>query len=666
MTKDEIKYHINQLTEDEKKLLVLKVKEAIETNRKTLNSSSSKKIVAYVKADTSLNTDNLKTFLKDKLPDYMVPSSIYVLEDMPLLPNGKINKKALSKFKNEKVNEGETYSGIVLPKNDIETKLVSIWEDILGFFPISTTDNFFEIGGDSILSIQIVAKARKAGIHLKANQLFESQTIAELALFSKFTNEITVEKSSDELKGYIPLTPVQHWFFETHKNAPHFWNQAVEITNANNVSSTTLVAITNQLVITHEALRLCFTNSDGIWSSAIKQSNEISAFYKLNLKESKNIDAQNKEIDDVLLDIQENTKLEEGNLFKILLFDCNGLQSNRIIIISHHLVIDMVSWHIVINEIIKAIKNASKSFITDTNINKTATIKDWSDYLMGMVSNNKLTYELNFWESQLLKSVDFPRDFTINIEEYLESSVFTIISKLDDVYTKNLVHEANAPYGSKTEDLLIAALVTTICEWSNNEQILLGIERQGRNAEELDKDVSNTVGWFTSFFPIAFSYNKQQDIGSHIKNIKEKLRAIPNNGLGFGVLKYLYSSKSSKLNKLQPKIVFNYLGKTNKMKNEDETSFEYLEYPTRDANSERNYEIEINAQIINDNLIMKLSFTKDLYKDDTAQKITDTFFQNILDLIDFCLKQDDVSYTPSDFSEVDLNQDDLDNLLSQF
>lgn len=182
MTERSIIQKIEQLSLDERKLLSIRLDELMKQgDLKSVNSESPKKLVAYVQSNDILDQKALKSYIKDHVPDYMVPSSIVAIEDIPLLPNGKVNKKALSKAQ-KVIKEEDSYTPTVIaPKNKTEEQLVEIWEEVLGFSPISTQDNFFEIGGDSILSIQIISKARKIGIKLAANQLFDHQTIADLA-----------------------------------------------------------------------------------------------------------------------------------------------------------------------------------------------------------------------------------------------------------------------------------------------------------------------------------------------------------------------------------------------------------------------------------------------------------------------------------------------------
>ena len=181
MTEEKLKYKIEQLSDNERKLLVIKIKDFIKKEANRSNSDKQKKLVAYLEVDNPLDTDSLKVHLKNKLPDYMIPFSFLEVEKIPLLPNGKVDKKELLKIKFNDVKKETNQINIVKPTTEIEEKLVKIWEEVLDFAPISIKDNFFEIGGDSLLSIQIISKARKAGIELKANQIFENQTILGLS-----------------------------------------------------------------------------------------------------------------------------------------------------------------------------------------------------------------------------------------------------------------------------------------------------------------------------------------------------------------------------------------------------------------------------------------------------------------------------------------------------
>ncbi|MEM8846112.1 MAG: phosphopantetheine-binding protein [Bacteroidota bacterium] len=189
-------HKIAQLSEEQRKILLHKIK-LVHTDEAP--SGATKKITAYVQPKTNFELDLLKKYVKDRLPDYMVPTFFHIVEDIPLLPNGKVDKRALKRLP---VAQETMDTEVVKPNSEVEEKLVSIWEEVLNFSPISIDDNFFEIGGDSILSIQIISKARKEGIMLAANQLFEYQTIKELSTY-------LLRQKEDKTKKYDYLTALR-------------------------------------------------------------------------------------------------------------------------------------------------------------------------------------------------------------------------------------------------------------------------------------------------------------------------------------------------------------------------------------------------------------------------------------------------------------------------
>lgn len=224
MTEEKLKYKIEQLSSSERKLLAIKTKDFFVKEANRFKLSKQKKIVAYLETEDSLDLEGLKSHLKNTLPDYMIPSTFLEIEKTPLLPNGKIDKKELLKIKNNTYGEEANESAIVKPATKTEENLVKIWEEILDFSPISTQDNFFEIGGDSILSIQITSKVRQLGITLSPNDLFENQSIKDLANFIESKQTKTIIKNNTfkhliQVKSSGKLPPL----FCIHGGGRHFF-----------------------------------------------------------------------------------------------------------------------------------------------------------------------------------------------------------------------------------------------------------------------------------------------------------------------------------------------------------------------------------------------------------------------------------------------------------
>ena len=618
-----------------------------------------RQLVAFVKVDESVTDfEEIKIKLRNRLPDYMIPSRFIKMNTFPILPNGKIDKNRLTKYKQDYFLNTTTVKK--KPTTEIQKKLAEIWQEVLQVTSVGIEDNFFEIGGDSISSIQIIAKARKSGIIIKANQLFEHQTIAELALFVGF--EKIKGPTENSIEGEVLLTPIQHWFFEAHTAAPHYWNQIVQISNIDNIDKSTLKEIVVALIAYHDALRLSFIKNGKEWKAHVLSSESINAFHYFDLSKTDGPDAQNTRIKEITLKEQQNCKLSEGNLFRALYFNCGNHRTPVLYLIAHHLVVDMVSWNSIFSDFSIALQQRMKN-IQISFKPKSDSIKAWGEFLVKRSESPQIIKEIPFWKEQTNSSGLLPTDFNLT-GSYIEERTITVLeSILETESTTLLVNEANTAYNTKIEDLLLTALSTTIYQWAQLENFCLGLERHGRNVDFSPVDISNTVGWFTSYFPFRLSHSKSGDIDKHLKSVKEQLRTIPNHGIDYGILKYMTENKLLNSVNQQPQLIFNYLGIQRASFENSKVHFEFLTDDYRHPSSERTYLIEINAYILNDQLRMNWSYSTEMYKRATIEDLANKFLANLKEIIRHCVGKEDGSYTPSDFPEAEISQDDLDDLM---
>ncbi|MRH99224.1 hypothetical protein GH721_01650 [Kriegella sp. EG-1] len=659
MIPTDIKDRIDGLSPKAKKLFLLKIKQALQSEDVEIVAPGRQQLVAYVQGTDNFESKELKKNLKMSLPDYMVPSSIILVDEFPTLPNGKIDRKKLND-----INDIQRTNKTILSKeriSDTEQELIKIWEEVLGFSPINVNDNFFEIGGDSILSIQIIARARKAGIMLEANQIFDHQTIAELALFIK---EPTSEIAQQNVNGNVLLWPIQRRFFNINKAAPNYWNQIVKVNGIEDMSYILLKRVIEGLVDYHEGLRQSFFKIDNQWNSKIIDTTEKKVFHYIDCSNISSINNQDKYIVENLISIQKNVDLSKGNLFQGVYFNCGATQENKFMMIAHHLVIDMISWNIIFDDFVQGLEKLKVKEKLKFK-SKTESIKHWGEILNSKIQSSDLLNELKFWKRQCISTELFSSDFKVENPIFLESSinVYNRIIQLENL--NDLLKRVNETFNTKTEDLLICALFKTLTDWFKINNLILGLEHNGRSNTNLNIDISNTVGWFTSFFPVFLEKSGSNDIGELITNIKEKLRSVPNNGVGFGLLKYMSGANYFEVTDGEPQIIFNYLGVQNNTINSSNINFEQLLNHSRDPNSERTYSFEINAFIKNNELHINWSYSSDLYKESTIKALSLNLENNLKMLIDYCLKKEG-SYTPSDFPEANLSQEDLDNLMNQF
>ena len=644
---------IENLSSKQRQLL----KQQLKQLKQEENISKEKtQLVAYVQGRDYVDTEGLKDYIKERLPDYMIPTHVVEVDEFPRLPNGKIDQKTLSELHDLTGSDNAEYRAAT---NEIEQQLVTIWENILDFSPIGIHENFFEIGGDSILSIQIVAKAREAGIILSANQLFEHQTIAELALFAQVEVKDTKIEHIIET-GEVSLNPIQRWFFEKHQNASQFWNQGVYWTPVKNISSNIAKKATQLLIEKHDALRLSFDKQKDNWIATVNHPNDLSPFETYNVQKESNETITNK----ILAKEQEKFNLSKPILFKSIYIEKGEQTNNGVIFLAHHLLVDAVSWSIILkdfSEICQAlIRNEEVKLLSNSS-----SFKEWTNSINSF-AQNEAVQDLSFWKEQITYPLQLPTDFEIDgiIEE---QSIQKITLNFDTITTIQLLKDTSTAYSTTPNDLIIVALLQTLRDWTKKEKLTLGFEKHGREAIQETINVSNTVGWFTSYFPLAFHLGNEGKLEDDIKLTKERLRKIPLGGVSYGALRYLNQEISkNKILDYQPSIVFNYLGNMDLTNNHNGENIEILEKGLRAKNSERHYLLELNSYILNDQLTVVWNYSNNCFLPKTIEEQTTKFEKHLKNIIEHCIQMDNVEYTPSDFPEADLSQDDLDSLMNLF
>ena len=635
----------------QQKLLLARQIGADHTTKTSGQNSSTQSIVAYLVADEPIETNDLRQGLKDKLPEYMIPSKFVQLDELPRLPNGKIDVNSL-KLPVEDVSSFYK-TGASVTQTEAEIQLVEIWEEVLGFRPIGVHDNFFQIGGDSILSIQIVTKARQKGIFLPPNRIFEHQTISELALFAKSENKNIVE---EKIVGNVSLLPIQHWFFEEHKSAPDHWNQAMMFDAPENINTDILQKSIGYLIEYHDALRSGFERTEEDWNAFVAEHAEINAFSSIDLTGISSVEIDST-IEAKSIELQTNQDLSKAGLFQTLFFKCGQGNKNKLLLVAHHLLVDAISWQIIASDLESIYVQLSRDEEIDLS-SKTTSYHKWGNHLNELSTSGEFDDEIEFWKEQSC-SEKIPIDIDSHLPIY-EKSIKTIALEIDSATTENLLRNSNDTYHTKTEELLITALMLAFEKWAHITSLCLGLERHGRKYSKLD--LSNTVGWFTTYFPVSLKIEDGTNFKSSIISIKEKLRRIPNEGIGYGVLRYL-----KKLDGLtqKPQVIFNFLGNWRPFASEVLGKGKFISKGVRSAESERHHLLEINAFIEEGQLNLHFSYSEQFHKPETIQNLIDLFENELRQVIEHCSSRETSEYSPSDFPEADLSQDDLDNLLNQ-
>ncbi|WP_339468641.1 amino acid adenylation domain-containing protein [Pseudomonas capeferrum] len=609
-------------------------------------------LVAYVVAEAGVTVPQLQAQLQARLPDYMVPAQVLLLERLPLTANGKLDKRALPA-------PGAVSRGYVAPEGDIEEKLAAVWADVLKLERVGSSDNFFELGGDSILSLQIIARAKRQGIKITPKQLFEQQTVGQLAQVAKrieAKQPAAAAPVDTAVSGEVVLLPAQARFFEMDIAQPGHWNQSMLLKPAQRVQVEHLESALRAVLEQHDALRLRFSRQNGQWQARFLALDSAPLVRQRSLAALGELDAAGTEV-------QASLNLEQGPLLRAELFDLADGQQ-RLLLVIHHLVVDGVSWRVLLEDLQEAYQQRLKGQPVSLPA-KTCSVKTWAERLVAHASSSALQAQGDYWLQVLQGSpAELPRD---NPQGSLGNQhARTAASRLDAARTAQLLKQAPAAYRTQINDLLLTALARTLCQWSAQDEVLVQLEGHGREDLFDDLDLSRTVGWFTSLFPVRLAPG--QAVGESIKAIKEQLRAVPDKGIGYGLLRYLGDAQTRERlsGAAQARVTFNYLGQFDgSFTAADAASFGPSGESagrTQCAGAQLGNWLSITGQVYGGELFLEWTYSEDVYRPETIQHLAQAYEQALAELVEHCCQAQHQGVTPSDFPLAALTQAQLDSL----
>ncbi len=303
------------------------------------------RLVAYVVPAEAARVPSLRERLQERLPDYMVPAAFVGLSGLPLTVNGKVDRRALPA---PDAMPAEARAGYQPPRDPVEQTLASLWAEVLRVDRVGIEDNLFELGGDSILCIKIVARAAQAGIRLTVKQLFEHPTI--IALRPLLEAVPALAGGLGPIAGPVPLAPIQHWFFAQDLPAPHHFNQAVLLEAREGLDSLLLGEALGHLLAHHDALRLRFERDGESYRQRAVAPDGRVPFTRLDLSGIRG-EEQVKSLERAAAALQASLDLSEGPLLRVALFDQGRGRPGRLLLTVHHLAVDGVSWRILLEDL---------------------------------------------------------------------------------------------------------------------------------------------------------------------------------------------------------------------------------------------------------------------------------------------------------------------------
>ena len=612
--------------------------------------------------------------LAEQLPSYMLPSEMIVVPAMPLTSNGKIDRAALAKLADHhQLAQPNIAVSPELPISALEASLLAIWQAVLPGQNVGVHDNFFALGGDSILSLQIIFKARQAGLQLHPRMVFEAPSIAELAsLIERQAMQHRAPQSNQTaaVSGAVALTPIQHWFFAHNRANPHHFNQSFVFEVEPNLNLPALQSALNLAVQQHDGLRTRFSqNADHTWQAKLEEATSI----EIQCQAWPSDEAQ-------LLALFEQQQaalnIQTGPVLNALFVKDNQSETARalLLLVVHHLVIDGVSWRILLDDILQAY--AALQAGTAVRLPpKTTSFQAWAEQLGQHYQTEALASAARaFWLPYLAQPTSSLADNAAALR--LENQVKQARKmSLHFAASQQLLANAPAAYHAKVSDLLMAALLASLRAVQGGRYWRIDLEGHGRDAMDAlentpdptqNLDLSRTLGWFTTIYPVCFALGEdEQDFDALLKHVKQAVRSVPQ--ASFGWLAYGNQAAADSLpNNIasSAEICFNYLGRF-------EQSFiappllavSSLPSGARQAAAnQRAYLLEVDAFVQGDTLTVEWTYHQ---QQANMSALASEFERQLQALLTHCMAQALPQYTPSDFPSANLTQAQTDALLAK-
>jgi non-ribosomal peptide synthase protein (TIGR01720 family) len=656
---NQIKFHGHRVELDELRAALNKhplIEDSVVTA--TSDDEGNAVLAAYYVADKALEGTALREFLSATIIAETLPNFFIHLRALPLTSNGKVNREALPSLDAARVQQERT---LAPPRTETEQVLTRIWSEVLRVESVSIHDNFFQLGGDSILVIQVVGRAGQEGLRFTPNQFFQHQTIAELAAVAVKTRSVHAEQGT--VTGEIPLTPIQHWFFEKELAEPHHWNQAMMIELRQPLDTGVLEEALHSLLAHHDALRLRFVLNGGDWRQFNAEPEDASIFSSLDLS-TLDAERQAEAIAKRLDELQASLNLQDGPLLRACLFDLGASLPGRLYIIIHHLAVDGVSWRVLLEDLQIAYRQLSEARTAQIPP-KTTSFKYWAEKLSEYAASEALKRETAYWLAATPKAitrvpVDYPEG------DNTEASARNLTLALGAEETRVLMQDVATAYRTGLNVVLLAALVESFSQWTHARSLLIEMEGHGREEIVEGVDLSRTVGWFTTHFPLHVDLGSALRPGDALKTVKEQLRAVPQNGIGYGLLRYMGQGGTDEelRSNAQAEVSFNYMGQFDQVLHDSQlfATAQYEMRSTRSGVAPRQYILDVNSGVIGGELHVVWTYSERLHEHSTIERLADGFRAALRSIAAHCLTPEAEDYSLSDFPLAELNEQELGKL----
>ena len=615
------------------------------------------RLVAYVVRSSGAGSDfDARAHLRRRLPEVMVPAAVVELAELPLTKNGKVDRRALP--------PPERARRTVAPRSERERVLVEIWGEVLGNPEVGVEDDFFELGGDSILSIQVVARAQRAGFQFTARDLFRQPTIAELVALARAS---APEVPAEQALGELPLSPIQHWFFEDDPAEPNHFNQTLILRPTEPLDPETLSRALDVVAGAHAAFRLRFRREAKAWRQELVPEAAIGFDHRdLGDLEGRTWDAV---LDEFLAAFERRHDLEAGPLMHAALL--TSPLGDRLVLSAHHLIVDGVSWRILFDDLVSALGDL-KARREPQTLPESTVLEDWALGWQAWATSAEGESAAEAWCRALgpdLPESPLPMDIPLVDPEVVNTieSVVEFRQVFDAEITAQVLRGALGSYRLRTDDLLITALVEALSEHSGATRLELELEGHGRGVDDSELDLSRAMGWFTTRYPVVLELpSHQRSLAETLLVVKEQLRSVPVPAAGYGAARYLGTGESAArlAARPHPTVCFNNLGRFDTALAADGPLRLASERSAhqRSPQGRRRQQLDVVVVVLEDRLEVSWLSSRALHREKTLKALSTTFRSRLEALVEHCTAPGTGGVTPSDFPLAALDQPALDRL----
>lgn len=579
-----------------------------------------KRLVAYLVGDgnTEIDTDRLRQRLAQRLPDYMVPFAFVTLEAMPITPNGKVDRRALPA-----PDYVDAQVAFVAPRNEVEASLAQAFADVLRIPQAGIHDNFFRMGGDSLLSIQVVSRAAQQGYRVSVKDLLQSPTIAQLATVIRM-EQPQVQASQEIQIGDAPLSPIQRWFLAANQPEMHHFNLSFLLTVQQPIDPIQLEEAIRALLRHHDALRFRYGQDERGWHQQYLEPRDRVPLEMVDLQAFAP-EHHFAEIEAIGAQTQASCNPLAGGLIRFVYF--NGGGEDRLLMTIHHLAVDGVSWRILLEDLTTLLDGKQLP-------PKTSSYRDWVETLQSATERGDFDAHINSWLSNphSLSDGALPLDEPDALNTIGES--YHLALTLSPTQTAHLLRTLPDLHDVTLDAVVLTALTETLTERSGQAGLRVKFESYGRQELFDTIDLNRTVGWFTSAYPVMIPHFE----GSAVQRMRytlEQLRRVPDGGISFGALRYFHPDEAirEQFEALPTaSVVYNYLGQLDSLDNERFGFASESAGLSKSPHFRRDTLLDSDAMIVDGQLHINWMVSPQIHRE-TAESLLEIFRQQLDRLI---------------------------------